>query len=157
MFRFTQKQAKTDSSQVESLDFDELESVIWRKHQLRRFFSDRGNWYTSFRKSIAWTWILVLITGILIACIGAFVQVLIGALTKSKFDIVLDFIDNSEWSNAFFSFYALCILYASIAGCLCLIEPYAAGSGIPEIKAYLNGVNLNEVIRIRVLIAKGVY
>lgn len=34
------------------------------------------------------------------------------------------------------------------------MEPTAAGSGIPEIKAYLNGINLNKVVRIRVLIFK---
>jgi chloride channel 7 len=37
---------------------------------------------------------------------------------------------------------------------MCWIEPAAAGSGIPEIKAYLNGINLNKVVRIRVLFAK---
>lgn len=31
-----------DRKQLESLDFEELESVIWRKHHLRRFFQDRG-------------------------------------------------------------------------------------------------------------------
>jgi chloride channel 7 len=34
------------------------------------------------------------------------------------------------------------------------MEPTAAGSGIPEIKAYLNGINLNKVVRIRVLVFK---
>ena len=34
------------------------------------------------------------------------------------------------------------------------MEPTAAGSGITEIKAYLNGINLNKVVRIRVLIFK---
>jgi chloride channel 7 len=41
-----------------------------------------------------------------------------------------------------------------IAGLLCWREPAAAGSGIPEIKAYLNGVNLNSVVRMPVLVAK---
>jgi chloride channel 7 len=41
-----------------------------------------------------------------------------------------------------------------IAGVLCWIEPAAAGSGIPEIKSYLNGIYLERVVRLRVLIAK---
>ena len=34
------------------------------------------------------------------------------------------------------------------------MEPLAGGSGIPEIKAFLNGVNLHKVVQVRVLIAK---
>lgn len=41
-----------------------------------------------------------------------------------------------------------------IAGCLCYYEPTGAGSGIPEIKAYLNGINLNTYVRIKTLIVK---
>ena len=40
------------------------------------------------------------------------------------------------------------------AGGLCWYEPVAAGSGIPEIKAFLNGVSLNKIVRLRVLFAK---
>jgi len=41
-----------------------------------------------------------------------------------------------------------------MAGGLCWREPAAAGSGIPEIKAFLNGVNLSYVVRMPVLVAK---
>ena len=34
------------------------------------------------------------------------------------------------------------------------MEPLAGGSGIPEIKAFLNGVNLHKVVQVRVLVAK---
>ena len=43
---------------------------------------------------------------------------------------------------------------SACAGFLCWLEPLAAGSGIPEIKAFLNGVNLHKVVRVRVLVAK---
>ena len=33
-------------------------------------------------------------------------------------------------------------------------EPLAAGSGIPEIKSYLNGVKVGHVVRFRTLITK---
>lgn len=37
---------------------------------------------------------------------------------------------------------------------MCWKEPIAAGSGIPEIKAFLNGVNVSNVVRMPVLVAK---
>ncbi len=71
-----------------------------------------------------------------------------------KFDTALDYINKGQWEAAFFVFLIICLFYSSIAAILCWMEPTAAGSGIPEIKAYLNGINLNKVVRIRVLIFK---
>jgi H+/Cl- antiporter ClcA len=44
--------------------------------------------------------------------------------------------------------------YGLIAGLLCVLVPMAAGSGIPEIKAFLNGISLRGLVRLRVLLAK---
>lgn len=93
-------------------------------------------------------------TGICIGIMGYFVYFLTTILTKYKFDTCNDYIENDQWSSAFFAFMFLCLFYAFLAGILCWIEPSAASSGIPEIKSYLNGINLNKVVRIRVLIAK---
>lgn len=139
---------------TDSLDFDETESVIWRKHQLRRFFQDRGSWWTSSRRTTAWKWVLVIITGIIIACIGTLAQLAIVGLTDVKLSYMEYLISINSWSSAFFSFYFISISFAFFAGILCWLEPNGAGSGIPEIKAYLNGVNLNNIVRIRVLFAK---
>ena len=37
-----------------------------------------------------------------------------------------------------------------------LIQPVAAGSGIPEIKCYLNGIKVPNVGRLRTLVAKAI-
>ena len=44
--------------------------------------------------------------------------------------------------SAFFAYLGLNLLYVLVANLMVVIEPVAAGSGIPEIKAFLNGVNL---------------
>lgn len=85
---------------------------------------------------------------------GAFVQVVTGLLQELKFNTVQTFINHKNLGGAFFSFLGISIGYSFLAGCLCLFEPAAAGSGIPEIKAYLNGVNLDSVVRLRVLYTK---
>ncbi|CAE8656075.1 unnamed protein product, partial [Polarella glacialis] len=51
----------------------------------------------------------------------------------------------------------MCLSFVTIAAWLvCYYEVLAAGSGIPEIKCYLNGVKLPKVVGFRTLIAKAV-
>lgn len=75
-------------------------------------------------------------------------------MTNSKFTSCNDLINKGQWGAAFFGFLGYCLVYSLVAGILCWIEPAAAGSGIPEIKAYLNGINLHKVVKLRVLFAK---
>ena len=46
--------------------------------------------------------------------------------------------------------------FVFIASMLVLIEPVAAGSGIPEIKSYLNGVKIPGIVRLRTFLCKAV-
>jgi chloride channel 7 len=89
-----------------------------------------------------------------IGIIGYIVSVFTALLSDFKFSTCNDLIDNNQWVSAFFSYVFFCLFYSAVAGVLCIFEPAAAGSGIPEIKAYLNGINLNKIVRIRVLFAK---
>ena len=47
-----------------------------------------------------------------------------------------------------------CLLAAVAGGLVSYVEPLAAGSGIPELKTYLNGVHLRGLLRIKTLAAK---
>jgi chloride channel 7 len=78
----------------------------------------------------------------------------ITTLSDIKFAIATKYLDDGHWASAFFSFLVIAVTYATAAGLLCWLEPAAAGSGIPEIKAFLNGVNINRVVRIKVLYTK---
>lgn len=98
---------------------------------------------------------MVIITGVLIGLMGFFVLLLTRTLNYFKFTkIVRHLISQNNWAAAYFGFIFVSIFYSTIAGFLCYFEPSAIGSGIPDIKAYLNGINLNKVVRIRVLFAK---
>uniref|UniRef100_A0A8C7JTW9 Chloride channel protein n=1 Tax=Oncorhynchus kisutch TaxID=8019 RepID=A0A8C7JTW9_ONCKI len=48
------------------------------------------------------------------------------------------------------------MMFIFIASVLVLIEPVAAGSGIPEIKSYLNGVKIPGIVRLRTFICKAI-
>jgi len=56
--------------------------------------------------------------------------------------------------SAFVVFVFIQCLFAFIASIFVYIEPVSGGSGIPEIKCFLNGINLPRVVRIKTLICK---
>ena len=101
-----------------------------------------------------WKWFLVILTGLLIAFTGGLVTVFTEALTEWKLETCYKLMEEGDHGGAFFAYQFITLFLVLCAGLLCWKEPAAAGSGIPEIKAYLNGVNLNSVVRIPVLVAK---
>ena len=56
--------------------------------------------------------------------------------------------------SAFFTFVFIQTLFALIASIFVFVEPVSGGSGIPEIKCFLNGINLPRVVRIKTLFCK---
>ena len=49
------------------------------------------------------------------------------------------------------AYLAISLLYASVAGCLVsFVEPLAAGSGIAEIKTYLNGIHIRGLLTVSI-------
>eukprot|EP00599_Poterioochromonas_sp_BG-1_P012444 CAMPEP_0173159256 /NCGR_PEP_ID=MMETSP1105-20130129/16980_1 /TAXON_ID=2985 /ORGANISM="Ochromonas sp., Strain BG-1" /LENGTH=866 /DNA_ID=CAMNT_0014077613 /DNA_START=186 /DNA_END=2786 /DNA_ORIENTATION=- len=138
----------------ESFDFNDVESLQWRKHQFRRYFNGIGKFWTAPRISTFWKWVLTLATGLGVAFTGAFVAVFTEVLVGWKYESLHKLMEEGNAAGAFFGLQFFSLFFALIAGGLCWREPAAAGSGIPEIKALLNGVDIKGVIRIPVLIAK---
>ena len=93
-------------------------------------------------------------TGLLVAVTGAFVAIFTEALTDWKLETVYKLMEEGDQGAAFFAYQFISMFLIMNAGLLCWYQPAAAGSGIPEIKAYLNGVNLNSIVRMPVLVAK---
>jgi H+/Cl- antiporter ClcA len=56
--------------------------------------------------------------------------------------------------SAFMAFLFYQTLFAAIASLFVWIEPVSGGSGIPEIKCFLNGIDLPRVVRIKTLLCK---
>lgn len=94
---------------------------------MRRFFQDRGLWWTNARRTTARKWFLVIMTGVIIGAIGYFVYYVTNVLVEFKFNISNNLIYDNNWGSAFFAFTGINILYSIVAGGLCWIEPVAAG------------------------------
>jgi len=61
--------------------------------------------------------------------------------------------ESNTW-KAFVVFLTYQLLFACAAAFFVYLEPVAAGSGIPEIKCYLNGIALPRIVRVKTLICK---
>ena len=137
----------------ESMNFEEPESSVWRRHHLRRYSLNKAVRFSNSTKSTAYKWGLVILIGMLVALIGLFVTFIVNVLVHAKFDYMNQQMrSNQAW--AYFSLLFISMSYALGAGLCCWFEPCAAGSGIAEVKAYLNGINLHKYVRIRTLFAK---
>ncbi len=124
------------------------------QHQFRRYFQGKGKFWTAPRISTFWKWFLVVLTGLLVAFTGAFVAVFTELLVEWKYESCYKLMEEGNHAGAFFAFQFLSLFLVLIAGGFCWKEPAAGGSGIPEIKAFLNGVNVSNVVRMPVLFAK---
>jgi chloride channel 7 len=62
--------------------------------------------------------------------------------------------DASKFYAYISSLFVTCCLAAVAGGLVSYVEPLAAGSGIPELKTYLNGVHLKGLLRLKTLLAK---
>ncbi len=56
--------------------------------------------------------------------------------------------------SAFWAFCLIQTLFAIIATIFVWIEPVSAGSGIPEVKCYLNGIDIPRIVRVKTLVCK---
>ncbi|XP_019849977.1 PREDICTED: chloride transport protein 6-like [Amphimedon queenslandica] len=103
-------------------------------------------------------WVMVALIGIVTGTIAFLINVGIHYLRLLKYQGFFRVYELTRDSGTIFlallviaGFNVFCSIFAGI---LVAIEPIAAGSGIPEIKCYLNGIRMPRVARIRTLMAK---
>jgi H+/Cl- antiporter ClcA len=88
-----------------------------------------------------------------------FVNYFTRILTKWKFNQFHTMIhkekhDDAPYGSAFLLLLCCDLIFVILAYISCYIEPLAAGSGIPEIKCFLNGLNIPRLTSIKTLISK---
>ncbi|XP_078001800.1 H(+)/Cl(-) exchange transporter 6 isoform X3 [Phascolarctos cinereus] len=103
-------------------------------------------------------WMMVFAIGVSTGLVGLFVDFFVRLFTQLKFRVVQASVEEcSEKGCLALSLLELLgfnLTFVFLASLLVLIEPVAAGSGIPEIKCYLNGVKVPGIIRLRTLACK---
>ncbi|KAI5423493.1 hypothetical protein KIW84_046445, partial [Lathyrus oleraceus] len=139
---------KNDGSAVESLDYEVIENFAYREEQAHR----RRKLYVSYLLVVKWFFALLI--GICTGFAAVFINISVENFAGWKYSLTFNIIQKS-YVAGFFVYVSinLVLVYSSV----CIItqfSPAAAGSGIPEIKGYLNGVDTHGILLFRTLIGK---
>ncbi|XP_066873373.1 H(+)/Cl(-) exchange transporter 6 isoform X4 [Kogia breviceps] len=90
--------------------------------------------------------------------VGLFVDFFVRLFTQLKFGVVQASVEECSQKGclalSLLELLGFNLTFVFFASLLVLIEPVAAGSGIPEIKCYLNGVKVPGIVRLRTLLCK---
>jgi len=98
-------------------------------------------------------WALVVLAGAGAGLVGAAIDQACRKLLELRLHI-MDLLDGDE-PMQYLAFLCFGLALVSIAATMvCFVEPLAAGSGIPEIKCFLNGTHLPRVLNVKTLLAK---
>ncbi|KAJ8371191.1 hypothetical protein SKAU_G00112190 [Synaphobranchus kaupii] len=112
------------------------------------------------KKYEAVKWMLVFAIGVTTGLVGLFVDFFVRLFSQLKFKLVeksvTECTEKGCLALSLLELLAFNMTFVFIASILVLIEPVAAGSGIPEIKSYLNGVKIPGIVRLRTFLCKAI-
>jgi chloride channel 7 len=136
---------------VEALDFAVYDDMKYRVSNQERSKAD-------YQKYIAGKWIVVAIVGVMTGLVALLVHYAIRVINMVKFTIVRYLLDFEVWYTTTISFIFFLlfnfILAVGSSAVIAFLVPAAAGSGIPEIKGYLNGSHVPKAFNIKTLFVK---
>uniref|UniRef100_A0A5B6ZLG9 Chloride channel protein n=1 Tax=Davidia involucrata TaxID=16924 RepID=A0A5B6ZLG9_DAVIN len=133
---------------IESLDYEIVENdpfkQDWRSHGCIQIC-----------QYIFMKWTLCFLIGFIVSLVGFFNNLAVENIAGMKFVVTSNMMLANKYLAAFLVFLASnfgLTLFAIVI--TAFISPEAAGSGIPEVKAYLNGVDAPGIFSLRTLIVK---
>lgn len=130
------------SSIYESLDYDVCENKLWVTDQKPKLSK------ISVKKDFV-RWVICLMIGILTALVAASIDITIEEISAVKFNFLKDLVSKYKGTNLsipYFFWVFTNVCFVSIGALMVTyIEPVAAGSGIPQVKCYLNGIKVRSI------------
>ncbi|XP_037112228.1 H(+)/Cl(-) exchange transporter 7 [Syngnathus acus] len=140
------------SLKFESLDYDNIENQLFLEEERRMS-------YLGFRCLEISRWVVCGLIGFLTGLIACFIDIVVEQLAGFKYQVVKENIERfTEVGGLSLSLILWAVLNSAFvmvgAIIVAFFEPIAAGSGIPQIKCYLNGVKVPRVVRLKTLVVK---
>lgn len=135
------------SSSVESLDYEVIENYAYREEQ-----AQRGKLYVGYYVVVKWFFALLIGIGTGLAAV--FINMSVENFAGWKFSLTFSIIQKSYFAGFLVYILINLVLVFSSVYIITKFAPAAAGSGIPEIKGYLNGVDIHGILLFRTLIGK---
>ncbi|XP_031570565.1 H(+)/Cl(-) exchange transporter 7-like [Actinia tenebrosa] len=139
-------------AKYESLDYDIPENTLYLK-EIKSYTGEE-----IIRTNIN-RWVVMFIIAVITALIACAIDICISLLSGWKYKNIKNYIEKCTSEHCIAAPYALWVaidvMFVFIAAMLVTyLEPVAAGSGIPQIKCYLNGVKVPHVVRFKTLLTK---
>ncbi|KAH9684737.1 chloride channel protein CLC-c [Citrus sinensis] len=133
---------------IESLDYEIVENELfkqdWRARRKVEIFQ-----YVVFK------WTLALLIGVLTGLAAVFCNFFVENIAGFKLLLINNLMLNDRHFMGFVANTSINLGLAILAAILCAyIAPAAAGSGIPEVKAYLNGIDAHSILAPSTLFVK---
>lgn len=133
---------------IESLDYEIFENELFKQDW-------RSQGKAEILHYICLKWTLCFLIGLLAASVGFFNNLAVENIAGFKFVLTSNKMFSHQYGRAFGIFavsnLALTLFSSIITAC---VSPAAAGSGIPEVKAYLNGVDAPAIFSLKTLLVK---
>ncbi|KAL5491616.1 hypothetical protein EMCRGX_G016934 [Ephydatia muelleri] len=137
----------------DSLDYDICYNVPYKR--MLRKYTKYTYWHTAIMR-----WVVVGMIGFLTGLVAFLLDFGMSALLRSKFSVfnqVLEsYLPQGTLIYPFLVLLAFNILFTLVSAIVTVIEPMSGGSGVPEIKCYLNGVKIPRVARVGTLFSKAI-
>ncbi|URE12263.1 Chloride channel protein [Musa troglodytarum] len=133
---------------IESLDYEIVENDLfkqdWRSRKKIQIF-----------QYVLLKWALALLIGLATGVVGFFNNLAVENIAGFKLLLTSNLMLEHRYFTAFLAYGGINLILAAAAAALCAyIAPAAAGSGIPEVKAYLNGVDAYSILAPSTLFVK---
>ncbi|CAE6122198.1 unnamed protein product [Arabidopsis arenosa] len=132
---------------VNSLDYEVIENYAYREEQ-----AHRGKLYVGYYVAVKWFFSLLIGIGTGLAAV--FINLSVENFAGWKFALTFAIIQKSYFAGFIVYLLINLVLVFSSAYIITQFAPAAAGSGIPEIKGYLNGIDIPGTLLFRTLIGK---
>ncbi|XP_077305599.1 H(+)/Cl(-) exchange transporter 7 [Lithobates pipiens] len=140
------------SLKYESLDYDNSDNQLFLEEERRIN-------HAAFRTVEVTRWVICGMIGILTGLIACFIDIMVEQLANIKYQVVKSNIDMYTEKGGlsislllWVTLNAVIVMFGSLI--VAFVEPVAAGSGIPQIKCFLNGVKIPHVVRLKTLVVK---
>nr|XP_043627689.1 chloride channel protein CLC-d [Erigeron canadensis] len=132
---------------VESLDYEVIENYAYRQEQARR-----GKLYVWYYVGVKWFFALLIGIGTGLAAV--LINISVENFAGWKYSWTFRIIQTSYVAGfVVYTMINLALVFSSVY-IITQFAPAAAGSGIPEIKGYLNGIDTRGILLFRTLIGK---
>ncbi|KAK1668701.1 hypothetical protein QYE76_056860 [Lolium multiflorum] len=133
---------------IESLDYEIVENDVYKQD-----WRSRGK-IQVFHYQVM-KWVLALLVGSVVGLVGFFNNIAVENIAGYKLLLTSNLMMQNRNLEAFLLFMACNVVLAASAAAICAyFAPAAAGSGIPEVKSYLNGVDAHSILAPSTLLVK---